>query len=225
MWIFIDAEFCPSRCIIFLRVLPISMNKQNQRNYASRWAKSKKLCIEMGNWHSSSENMNKKYHASGAVAMFKQKWGEHVLNIKNYLGSKLNFVFSTCPPHFCCMFTILADVRKNRLLYVGKCWKFCKNPPYFPTYILWIKIFLTMDFDFLRYRGLQGTHIDAWKPSGIFWTKFVNLEQGAPWWGQEGYCNCMSRYHVLSRLLFFNESTGRDHEIVAFTSNVVKAIV
>ena len=96
------------------------------------------------------------------------------------MGSKLNFVFSTCPPHFCCMFTILADVRKNRLLYVGKCWKFCKNPPCFPTHILWIKIFLTMDFDFLRYRGLQGTHMDAWKPSGIFWTKFVNLQQCAP---------------------------------------------
>ena len=94
------------------------------------------------------------------------------------MGSKLNFVFSTCPPHFCCMFTILADVRKNRLLYVGKCWKCCKNPPCFPTHILWIKIFLTMDFDFLRYRGLQGTHMDAWKPSGIFWTKFVDLEQG-----------------------------------------------
>ena len=98
------------------------------------------------------------------------------------MGSKLNFVFSTCPPHFCCMFTILADVRKNRLLYVGKCWKFCKNPPCFPTHILWIKIFLTMDFDFLRYRGLQGTHMDAWKPSGIFWTKFVDLQQCAPAW-------------------------------------------
>ena len=31
-----------------------------------------------------------------------------------------------------------------------------------------------MDFDFLRYRGLQG------KPSGIFWTKFVDLQQCAP---------------------------------------------
>ena len=27
---------------------PSSMHKQNQRNYASRWAKSKKLCIKMG---------------------------------------------------------------------------------------------------------------------------------------------------------------------------------
>ena len=89
-------------------------------------------------------------------------------------------MFFTCPPHFCCTFTILADVRKNRLLYVGKCWKCCKNPPCFPTHILWIKIFLTMDFDFLRYRGLQGTHMDAWKPSGIFWTKFVDLQQCAP---------------------------------------------
>ena len=42
----------------------------------------------MGNYllHS-SENKNEKNHASGAVAMFKQKWGEHVENIKNYLGS------------------------------------------------------------------------------------------------------------------------------------------
>ena len=160
-------NWCPSRCIIFRGVLPISMHKQNQRNYASRWA----IDIQV------VKTWMKKNHASGAVAMFKQKWGEHVLNIKNYLGSKLNFVFSTCPPHFCCMFTILADVRKNRLLYVGKCWKFCKNPPCFPTHILWIKIFLTMDFDFLRYRGLQGTHMDALKPSGIFWTKFVDLQQ------------------------------------------------
>ena len=125
----------------------------------------------------SSKNKNEKNHASGAVAIFEQKWGEHVKNIKNYLGSKLNFVFSTCSPHFCCMFTILADVRENRLLYVGKCWKFCKKPPYFPIHILWIKIFLPLDFDFLRYRRLQETHMDAVKPSGIFRTKFVDLQQ------------------------------------------------
>ena len=36
-----------------------------------------------------------------------------------------------------------------------------------------------MNFDFLGYRGLQGTHMDAWKPSAIFWTKFVDLQQCA----------------------------------------------
>ena len=36
-----------------------------------------------------------------------------------------------------------------------------------------------MNSDFLRYRGLKGTHMDALKPSGIFWTKFVDLQQCA----------------------------------------------
>ena len=41
----------------------------------------------------------------------------------------------------------------------------------------WIS--LTMDFDFLRYLELQGTHMVALKPSGIFWTKFVDLAHSA----------------------------------------------
>ena len=31
-----------------------------------------------------------------------------------------------------------------------------------------------MDYDFLGYRGLQGTNMDALKPSGMFWTKSHN---------------------------------------------------
>ena len=48
------------------------------------------------------------------------------------------------------------------------------------THIWWFGIFLTMDFDFLEYRRLQRTHMDPLKPSGIFWTKFGDLEQGVP---------------------------------------------
>ena len=36
-----------------------------------------------------------------------------------------------------------------------------------------------MDYDILGYRGLQGTHMDAVKPPGIFWTKFVDLAHSA----------------------------------------------
>ena len=32
-----------------------------------------------------------------------------------------------------------------------------------------------MYFDFLRCRTPQGTHMDAFKPLGVFWTKFINL--------------------------------------------------
>ena len=42
------------------------------------------------------------------------------------------------------------------------------EPTMFPiTQIVNKKIFLTTNYDFLGYRGLQGTHLDALKPSGI----------------------------------------------------------
>ena len=34
---------------------------------------------------------------------------------------------------------------------------------------------LTMQYNFLGYRGLQGTHMDALKPPGTFWTKVLDL--------------------------------------------------
>ena len=37
---------------------------------------------------------------------------------KSCLGSKLNFVFYTCLPHFTLGLTILADIRKVRQVYV-----------------------------------------------------------------------------------------------------------
>ena len=49
------------------------------------------------------------------------------------------------------------------------------------THIWWFGNFLTMNFDFLGYRGFQGTHMDPLKPSGIFWTKFVDLTHSAQW--------------------------------------------
>ena len=64
---------------------------------------------------------------------------------KSCRKQKVFLIFSTCFAFFTLKLTILADVRENRLLYVGKCWKFCKNPPCFPTNILWIKIFLPFD--------------------------------------------------------------------------------
>ena len=34
---------------------------------------------------------------------------------------------------------------------------------------------LTMQYNFLGYRGLKGTHMDGLKPSGIFGTKLLDL--------------------------------------------------
>ena len=78
-----------------------------------------------------------------------------------------------------------------------KCWKSCKNPCIY----LMIWNFLTLYFDFLRYRGIYGNHMEALKSSGIFWTKFFDLAHSAPsrslaagW-----MCSCLCTFKRLLR--------------------------
>jgi hypothetical protein len=47
-----------------------------------------------------------------------QKKVENVENIKFSYVSKLNFMFSTCSPIFCCLSAIAPDVRKVKKRYI-----------------------------------------------------------------------------------------------------------
>ena len=54
----------------------------------------------------------KRLDTSGPLVDKQQKTGEHVENIKFSRVSKLNFMFSTFSPDFCCLSTRGPDVRK-----------------------------------------------------------------------------------------------------------------
>ena len=82
---------------------------------------------------------------SGPLAQKQQKTGENIENIKFSWVSKLNFMFSTCSPVFCCLSTRGPDVKK-----VGKRFLEMKqNAPCFSPNILWIWKILPMYHDFL----------------------------------------------------------------------------
>ena len=60
----------------------------------------------------------------GPLVDKQQKRGEHVENIKFSLDTQLNFMFSTCPPLFCCLSTRGPDVSSRfslslRFLYIS----------------------------------------------------------------------------------------------------------
>ena len=81
----------------------------------------------------------------------------HTENKKSCLGSKLNFVFFTCLPHFTLGLTISVDIRKVKQFYVVislKCYKKCK----FATCFLWLWI---LCYGFWGSEGFQGTHMDV----------------------------------------------------------------
>ena len=97
-----------------------------------------------------------------------QRRGEYLENIKFSWVSKLNFMFYTFSPLFCCLSPRGPDVRKVRKRYTGsdfsKILEMEQNAPCFSPHILWIWTILPMYHDVLGPRGLQGTHMDTLKP-------------------------------------------------------------
>ena len=69
-------------------------------------------------WRTVGQDRQKCKEISSPLADEQQKAGEHVENLKFSGVSKINFMFSTCSPIFCCLSTRGPDVRKVRKHYI-----------------------------------------------------------------------------------------------------------
>ena len=90
----------------------------------------------MGNWHSNSENMNEKNHAFWAVAMFKQKWGEHV-GYQNFTWNLIKILVSYMSSPFLLYVHNLSWRQKEQATLCREMLEILQKPTMFPnTYLM-----------------------------------------------------------------------------------------